>query len=207
MKIIGKNGLVAVIVGAFLLWQPVFAAAAAPGDQVRQTIDGLLAVLRNPEFKGEAKAKERREKLRQIIYPRFDFTEMAKRALGSHWQRRTPEEQKEFVKLFTDLLETAYLDKIESYNGEKVQYLNEKQDENFAQVDTKIIDNKGKEYSINYRLQNEGGEWKVYDIVIENISLVNNYRAQFNRVLTKSSYDELLSAMKEKRLSAPGIKG
>ena len=199
--------MLAAAIAAFLLFQPVPAAAGPPADQLRQTVDSLLAVLKNPEFKGEAKAKERREKLRQIIYPRFDFTEMAKRALGSHWQRRSPEEQKEFVKLFTDLLEAAYVDKIESYNGEKVQYLNEKQDQNFAQVDTKIVDKQAKEFSVNYRLHNESGEWKVYDIVIENISLVNNYRAQFNRVLAKSSYDELLSAMKEKRLSAPGTKG
>jgi len=204
MKVKWMTEALGLVVGAFLFFYPTTAAAGAVADQLRQTVDNLLAVLRNPDFKGEVKAKERREKLREIIYPRFDFTEMSKRALGSHWQRRSPEEQKEFVKVFTDLIEGAYLDTIESYNGEKVQYLNERQERDFAQVDTKIIDNKGKEFSVNYRLHNGSGNWKVYDVIVENISLVNNYRSQFNRVLAKSSYEDLLVAMKEKRLSAPG---
>jgi phospholipid transport system substrate-binding protein len=178
-------------------------SAGEPTEQLRQSIDSLVSVLKSSEFKGEAKAKERRQKLRELIYPRFDFTEMAKRALGSHWQRRNPEEQNEFVKLFTALLEDAYLDTIESYKGEKVQYLNERLDQNFAQVDTKITDPQGQDYSINYRLHNVGGEWKIYDVIIENISLVNNYRSQFNRILGKSSYEELIAAMKEKKLAAP----
>jgi phospholipid transport system substrate-binding protein len=181
-------------------------SAGEPTEQLRQSIDSLLGVLKSPELKGEGKAKERRQKLREIIYPRFDFTEMAKRALGSHWQRRNPEEQKEFVKLFTALLEEAYLDTIESYKGEKIQYLNERLDQNFAQVDTKIFDPHGQEYSVNYRLHNPGGDWKVYDVIIENISLVNNYRSQFNRILGRSSYEELIAAMKEKKLSAPSRK-
>jgi phospholipid transport system substrate-binding protein len=181
-------------------------SAGEPIEQLRQTIDSLLGVLKTAELKGEGKAKERRQKLREIIYPRFDFTEMAKRALGSHWQRRNPEEQKEFVTLFTALLEEAYLDTIESYKGEKIQYLNERIDQNFAQVDTKIFDPQGQEYSVNYRLHNAGGEWKAYDVVIENISLVNNYRSQFNRILGKSSYEQLISAMKERKLSAPSKK-
>ncbi|HWO42479.1 MAG TPA: ABC transporter substrate-binding protein [Candidatus Eisenbacteria bacterium] len=179
------------------------APAGEPLDQLRQTIDTLLQTLTNPELKGNAHAKERRQKLREIIYPRFDFSEMAKRALGSHWQKRTPEEQQEFTRLFTALLEEAYLDTIESYKGEKIQYLNERQDRAFAQVDTKIIDQKGQEYSVNYRLHKAGGEWKVYDVVVENISLVNNYRSQFNRILGRSSYEQLIAAMREKKFSAP----
>ncbi|HXL09373.1 MAG TPA: ABC transporter substrate-binding protein, partial [Candidatus Bathyarchaeia archaeon] len=123
--------------------------------------------------------------------------------LGSEWRRRTPEEQKEFVRLFTNLLEQAYLDKIESYNGEKVQFLKERVDGNYAEVDTKIINNKGQEFSIMYRLHNVNGDWKVYDLVIEDISLINNYRAQFSRVLAKSSYQDLVNKMKEKTFSPP----
>jgi phospholipid transport system substrate-binding protein len=185
--------------------QPVLVAAGAPGDQVRQTVDKLLAILADPQLRGEDKENERREELRKVLYSRFDFTEMAKSALGPHWQRRSPEEQKEFVELFTSLLEGAYLDKIESYNGEKVQYLNETVDNDYAEVDTKIVDNHGQPFSVNYRLRNGGGDWKVYDVVLENVSLVNNYRSQFNRVLAKSSFEELLKTMKEK-LSAPDKK-
>jgi phospholipid transport system substrate-binding protein len=187
-----------------LLMQPVWVAAGAPTDQIRQTVDKLLAILNDPQFKGEQKKNERRQKLKEVLYQRFDFTEMARRSLGSEWRRRTPEEQKEFVKLFTELLERSYLDKIESYSGEKVLYLKEREDGNYAEVETKIVDKKGQEYSVDYRLQKVNGDWKVYDVIIEDISLVANYRSQFSRVLSKSSFDELLKTMKEKTFVAPG---
>jgi phospholipid transport system substrate-binding protein len=198
MKALSTVGL-----AILLLVQPVWLAAGVPGDQVRQTTDKLLAILKDPQLKGESKKNERRDKLKELIYQRFDFTEMARRSLGSEWRRRSAEEQKEFVKLFTGLLERAYLDNIESYNGEKFRYLKEQEDNNHAEVDTKIIDNKGQEFSVNYRLHKVNGDWKVYDVVIEDISLVNNYRSQFNRVLATSSYEELVNRMKGKTLSAP----
>ena len=198
--------LSAVILGILLLMRPVSVIAGAPTDQFRQTIDRVLAILKDPQLKGEDKKPERREKLKESISERFDFTEMTKRALGPHWQQRSPEEQQEFIKLFTSLLEDAYLDKIESYNGEKVEYLNETVDNNYAEVDTKIVGNNGQEFSVNYKLHNVSGEWKVYDVVIENISLVQNYRSQFNRILAKSSFEELLKTMREKKFSAPGKK-
>jgi phospholipid transport system substrate-binding protein len=197
MKTLSTVGL-----AILLLVQSVWVAAGVPGDQVRQTADKVLAILKDPQLKGESKKNERRDKLKEVIYQRFDFTEMARRSLGSEWRRRSPEEQKEFVKLFTGLLERAYLDNIESYNGEKFRYLKEQEDNNHAQVDTKIIDNKGQEFSVNYRLHKVNGDWKVYDVVIEDISLVNNYRSQFNRVLATSSYEELVNRMKGKTLSA-----
>jgi phospholipid transport system substrate-binding protein len=187
-----------------LLMQPVWLAAGAPTDQIRQTVDRLLAILNDPQLKGEQKKNERRQKLKEVLYQRFDFTEMARRSLGSEWRRRTPEEQKEFVKLFTELLERSYLDKIESYSGEKVLYLKEREDGNYAEVETKIVDKKGQEYSVDYRLHKVNGDWKVYDVIIEDVSLVGNYRSQFSRVLAKSSFDELLKTMKEKTFVAPG---
>jgi phospholipid transport system substrate-binding protein len=202
MKTLSTVGL-----AILLLVQPVWAAAGVPGDQVRQTTDKLLAILKDPQLKGESKKNERRDKLKEVIYQRFDFTEMARRSLGSEWRRRSPEEQREFVKLFTGLLERAYLDNIESYNGEKFRYLKEQEDNNHAQVDTKITGNKGQEFSVNYRLHNRNGDWKVYDVVIEDISLVNNYRSQFNRMLATSSYEELVNRMKGKTLSAPATEG
>ena len=202
MKTLSTVGL-----GILLLVQPVWVAAGVPGDQVRQSVDKLLAILKDPQLKGESKKNERRDKLKEVIYQRFDFTEMARRSLGSEWRRRSPEEQREFVKLFTGLLERAYLDNIESYNGEKFRYLKEQEDNNQAQVDTKIVGNKGQEFSVNYRLHNRNGDWKVYDVVIEDISLVNNYRSQFNRMLATSSYEELVNRMKGKTLSAPATEG
>jgi len=193
MKALASVGL-----GILLLMQPVCAAAGAPGEQVRQSVDKLLAIVKDPRLKREDNKNERREKLKEVIHQRFDFTEMAKRSLGSEWRRRNLEEQKEFVKLFTDLLKRSYLEQIESYSGEKIQYLKELEGDNYAEVATKIIDNKGQEYSVNYRLHKVNEDWKVYDVVIEDISLVNNYRSQFNRVLAKSSYEELVNTMKGK---------
>jgi phospholipid transport system substrate-binding protein len=192
------KGIAAFGLGIFLFMRPVSVAAGAPEDQVRQSVDKLLAILSDPRLKQEDKKNERREELKKVIYQRFDFTEMARRSLGPEWRRHTPEEQKEFVKLFTDLLERAYLDRIESYNGEKVQYLGEREDHGYAEVQTKLVNNKGQEFSINYRLHNVNGDWKVYDVVGEDISVVNNYRAQFSHVLASSSYQELIHRMKVK---------
>ena len=182
------------------------ARAGAPGDEMRATIENVLATLQDPNLKGPEKQRDRRNKLRSVIYPRFDFAEMAKRSLGPHWQRRSPEEQKKFVEVFTELVEGAYLDAIESYNGEKVVVANDKQDNTFADVNSRIVTKKGEEFSIDYKLHQAEGAWKVYDVVLENISLVNNYRSQFNRVIGKSSYEELLNKMMEKKFEAPGKK-
>ncbi len=180
--------------------------AGLPTEQVRSTVDKVLTILQNSNLKSEAKSKERRQQLRQTILARFDFTEMAKRSLGQQWGRRSAKEQAEFVKVFTDLVEGAYTSKIESYNGEKVLYTRENQDSNSAEVDTKIATKKGEEFAINYKLHPIKGEWKVYDVVIENISLVNNYRSQFNRILSNSSYEDLVQKIKEKQLVGAGAK-
>jgi phospholipid transport system substrate-binding protein len=195
-----------VAVGIFLLLHTNHGVAGQATDQLKQSVDRVLAILNDPTLKGTAKTQERRQKVKEIIYSTFDFNEMAKRSMGPHWQKRTPEEQKEFVRLFTVLLEDAYLETLESYSGEKIRFVNERQDKNFAEVNSKLIDNKGTEFSIDYRLQNTNGDWKVVDVVIENVSLVNNYRAQFNRVLAKSSYADLLETMKQKKLSGPKAK-
>jgi phospholipid transport system substrate-binding protein len=172
--------------------------ASVPGEQVKATIDKVMEVLRDPAFQGASKKTERREKLRQIILPRFDFTEMAKRALGSNWNRY-PEQQREFVTAFTQLLEETYADQIEAANGDKVVYLSERTDKDYAEVATKVISPKGEETSMTYKLHPMESNWKVYDIVVENVSVVNNYRAQFSRVLSNASMDELIKRIKEKR--------
>ena len=186
-----------------LITQPRLATAGAAGDQLMQSVQKIQAILSDPNLKGEAKTAERRQKLREAIKARFDFDEMAKRSLGPEWQKRSPEEQKEFVRSFTALVEGAYFDQLESYNGEKVRFLNERQDKDFAEVATKVINNKTEEFSVNYRLHDVSGDWKVFDVVIENVSIVNNFRSQFNRVLAKSSYAELVQSMNQKKISAP----
>ena len=172
--------------------------ASAAGEQVKATVDQVMEVLRDPKLQGTSKNTERREKLRQILLPRFDFAEMGKRALGNNWNRY-PEKQQEFVAAFKQLLEESYADQIQAANGDKVVYLKERTDKGYSEVDTKVISSKGEETPMTYKLHSVDSDWKVYDIVVENVSIVNNYRSQFNRILSNASLDELIKRMKEKR--------
>ena len=179
------------------------AVAGLPTEQIKATVDKALVVLKDPRLKPAAKLTERRDQLKQILFARFDFTEMARRALGSNWRRRTPQEQEEFVRLFTEVLEHAYAGIIESYTDEKIVYTNERVDGSYADVGSKIFTSKGEEYSINYKAHLVSNEWKVYDVVAENVSLVNNYRSQFNRVIAHDSYEELVRRLRDKAEFAP----
>jgi phospholipid transport system substrate-binding protein len=196
-----KAGLPALGMVLFLVSHSL---AGAPTEQVRTTVEKVSSVLKDPRLKSEAQSRERREQLRKILYASFDFSEMARRSLGSHWRRLSPKEQGEFVQLFTDLLERAYLDKIESYYNETFRYSREKLDGSYAEVETRIGNKKGEEYTILYKLQLAGSEWKVYDVVVENISVVNNYRSQFSRIITGSSYHGLVQKLKAKQVDLVG---
>lgn len=191
------------VIGLMLVSVPS-ASAGAAREQVQSAIEKVTAILNDPTLKSAAKKSERIERLRQVIFPKFDFAEMAKRSLGPNWQRRTPEEQQEFVKLFRELLENSYVENIDSYNGEKVNIVGDKEEKDFAQVNTKIVNNKGEEFAVDYRLLQSGGDWKIYDVVIENISVVNNYRSQFNRVIAKSSFEDLLQKLRDKQFAPAG---
>lgn len=185
------------ILFSFLL--PAPSRAGSPTDQVRATVENALAIVRNPRLKSAAQKENLRAELAQAVYPRFDFTEMAKRSLGAHWARRTAEERREFVKIFAGLLGNFYLDRIESYTVQNILYTRETEDANYAEVDTKIVtDNSGEELSINYKLHRVDNEWKVYDLMIEGVSLVDNYRSQFDRVIVRSSFENLVRIMQEK---------
>lgn len=165
--------------------------------QIKSTVEHVVEILKDPRLQKDAKREERRERLREVIAARFDFEEMAKRSLGQYWQRNAARKE-EFVPVFTRFVEESYVGSIESYKNEKIVYARERIDKDFAQVDTKVITGKGDEIPINYRLHSVGREWKVYDVLIENVSLVNNYRSQFHRVISTSSFDELLKRLKEK---------
>jgi phospholipid transport system substrate-binding protein len=172
------------------------AHAGAPLDLVRTTVDRAIQILKDPELNSPDKKQERVDRLREALAAIFDYEEMAKRALGPHWRQRTPAEQEEFVKPFRDFLEKVYSDKINLYSGEKVRFGREVIDIEFAQVESKIIQLKGEEIAVVYKLRQVNGQWKVYDAIIENISIVNNYRSQFDRVISSSSYEELVKRLR-----------
>ena len=191
---IQRNVLTMAVAFMVLLTGTVALAQSGPQQELKKAIDDAIEILKQPDL-GQ---KQQVEKLRVVLYPRFDFQEMAMRSLGSHWRRRTAEQKEEFTKLFTSLLEQTYAKTISSYDGQQVVYTGEKVDGKYAQVESKIVDKKGREFQINYRMFNRNNDWLIYDVVIENISLVNNYRAQFNRVITRNSYDQLVSKMRGK---------
>ena len=189
-------------------WNPALLRAGAPTDQVRQTADKVLAVLQDAGLKSPDKQKERREQLRQVIGARFDFNEMAKRSLGLHWRRGNDDEQREFVRLFTGLLEKSYADQMEAYNGEKIIYGRENMSQEQAEVETKVVTKKGENISINYKLRSVNSkDWKVYDVVIENVSIVNNFRSQFNRIMANASFADLLKKLESKSPDVSAVRG
>jgi phospholipid transport system substrate-binding protein len=197
----GKSVAVSLIFASMSVFiRPLSATAGVPTDQVRGTVDRVLAIVQDTKLKSADKRKERRDLLSKIISARFDFPEMARRSLGAEWRRLAPAQQQQFVELFTDLLRDAYVADIESYKGETVRYTRETQEERFAVVQTILKSREGTDYSIEYRLHLVDKEWKVYDVVIENVSIVNNYRSQFARVINKSSFEGLIRAMREKTL-------
>ncbi|MGH7352983.1 MAG: MlaC/ttg2D family ABC transporter substrate-binding protein [Candidatus Rokuibacteriota bacterium] len=173
--------------------------AGAPTDQLKAQIDRVLRVMEAPEYKKEGKQRDRRAAVRQIANEIFDFTETARRSLGRHWQSRTPAERQEFVALFSDLLERSYISKIELYGGERISYLGDTIDGDVSFVRTKLTTKHGTDIPIEYRMLRRGDKWMVYDVVIEGISLIANYRTQFNKIIQTSSYQELVQRMKTKQ--------
>lgn len=191
---------IALVVTFFLLHGPAIpdARAGAPSDQLRTSVDQALKVLADSSAKRE-QPRERQATLRRIADDIFDWEETAKRSLGVHWQQRSPAEREEFVGLFAGLLERSYMSKIELYDGEKISYVGDTVDGNQAVVRTKIMSKQGSEIPVSYRmLRRDGDRWKVYDVEIEGVSLVANYRTQLNTMLRRSSYPELVRTLKAK---------
>ncbi|HWR57916.1 MAG TPA: ABC transporter substrate-binding protein [Thermodesulfovibrionales bacterium] len=179
------------------------AMAGEATNVVKQTVDRVLEVLKDKELKKPENTVQRRAKIRKLVTERFDFAEMAKRSLAQNWKKRTPEEQKEFVPLFTDLIENAYINKVEKYADAKIIYSDEKIEDTYAVVKTSVETSKGIETPIEYRLMKEGNLWMAYDVVIEGVSLVNNYRNQFNSIIRSGSYEDLVKRLKNKAVKSP----
>jgi phospholipid transport system substrate-binding protein len=176
--------------------------AGEPQEKVRQTINDVMAILRDESLKTPDRVEERRAKIRQAVTERFGFEEMAKRAMGRHWRTLTPPQRQEFVPLFSDLLENSYISKIESYVGtQKLEILYTKESidkDGYALVRTEIVNKRDLNFEIEYRLLTNKGNWEAYDIVIEGVSLVNNYRTQFNKIIRQESYEALVKKLQLK---------
>lgn len=192
-----KISVFIVLITCFLMVPQAFSSSPAQ-EQLKSSIDQIVQILKDPSLKGDENKTLRRDALRKIIYTRFDFEKMSQLSLAKHWKNRSDEEKKNFIWLFSSLLEDTYVSKIETYTDEKVEYTKELVKQNKAQIYTKIITD-SVEIPIDYRMyQTKKGDWMVYDIVVEGVSLIGNYRSQFDQILQKDSYDQLVKQLEEK---------
>jgi len=176
----------------------LFAASpgwAGPTDQLREYTDQVTKVLDDPSLPRQ----DRRAAVRKIAHEAFDISESAQRVLARHWQARTPAERDEFTQLFADLLERTYIARLDEYGGERIRYVGESIDGELATVRARIVTRAGIEVPVESRMVRRGERWLIYDVLIENVSLVANYRSQFDRIVRSSSYEELVRRLKQKR--------
>jgi len=189
-----RRNAIEVLMVAALLLAVVPAWAGAPTDTVKEYTDAVVKVLEDQSLK----EGDRRAAVRKLATEAFDVQETARRALGPHWQQRTPAEREEFVGLFADLLERTYIAKIDLYGGERLRFLDEKLDGDIATVRGKVTTKQGTDVPVEARMHKRGDRWLIYDVAIEGISLISNYRAQFDRIIRTSSFGELVKRLKNK---------
>jgi phospholipid transport system substrate-binding protein len=187
-----------VFIPLLLLWLVAPVMAGEPTEKIKQTTDTILALLSDPELSAPDKVGERRRLIRKAVDERFDWEEISMRALGRPWLKLTDEEKSEFTKLFGRLVERNYMNKVEGYSGEKVHYIGESVKGKYGEVNVKVHTNANQEITVDYRLIEKRGNWMVYDVLVEGISLVKNYRVQFNDILKKSSFQALMTKLREK---------
>jgi len=195
--------LLGVMIVALLLGAMPARAGTTPTEEMQETIGRIVGVLQDPMVADGAAIAKRKAVFREVLAARFDFKEMAKRSLGNHWQSVAARQQ-EFVSVFTNFIERVYVGKIDSLKDTKIAFVRERIEGGVAQVDTQIVPAKGDDFPMNYRLHLVGGKWKIYDVIVENISLVGNYRSQFDRILASATFDELLKKLQEKTSAQGG---
>jgi phospholipid transport system substrate-binding protein len=196
-----KRTIILLITITFILsCYPVAGASlTTPTVAIKTTIDTILDTLKDKNLSLSSNKEKRRNKIRALIRDRFDFEEMAKRSLATHWNQRTPKEKEEFVSIFSELLEASYIGKIESYTNEKITYDKEttKEDNKYAAVNTSIV-TPNVTIPIEYKVILKNNKWWIYDVVIEGVSFISTYRGQYNKIITGESYAKLVKKMKDK---------
>jgi phospholipid transport system substrate-binding protein len=185
---------------------PVPAGAGGPTAELRTAAEKVIQILDDPALKPEAQALERQAAVRAVVIDLFDFAEISRRALARHWRPLSDAEREEFVALFRALLDRTYLPQIKLYQGERIQFVGESVDGEFAAVQARVAVRRGLEAAVLFRLHRTGERWLIYDVSVEGISLVGNYRAQFDQIIQRASYGGLVARMKQK-LAADALLG
>ena len=198
-----KRSVLCMITALFLATNVFAGVGNGVTEEVKKTVDEVVKIVSDKEMKKND--QKRRQALKKSISKIFDYSEMAKRSLGKHWNPLSAAERKQFTELFASLLENSYAGKIESYNNERIVYLKETIDSDHAEVKSKVVTTKRDEFTLDYRMINQDGKWMVYDVVIEGVSLVSNYRTQFNKIIAADGYPVLVKKLQTKtdELKAP----
>jgi phospholipid transport system substrate-binding protein len=193
-----KQRLLILVFIIMVMLVPVSAHAGAPIETVRGHVDKVLDVLRDSSMKGSSAEKIKKDRIRLISEKMFDYTELSRRTLGQNWNKFKADQQQEFIELYKSILEGAYIDRIMSYTDEKIIFAKENQlSEKTVEIQTTIVTKKA-DIPINYRVIQKGGEWRVYDVIIEGVSLISNYRTQFAQILGNKSPEGLLDTLRKK---------
>jgi phospholipid transport system substrate-binding protein len=173
------------------------APAATPMQELQGGTDRIIAILEDSTLNGPEKREERRQAVRQVVLDMFEAGEAAKRALAAHWRTLGPAEQRHFVELFVGLLERVYSSKIDLYGGQRLKYLGETVDGEYATVRGSVVTKAGAEVPTEAKMIRRGERWLVYDVVVENVGLIANYRTQFDRIIRTSSFQELVRRLEQ----------
>jgi len=181
-----------------LAFLPGSAGAGTATDQLRAAAENVTQILDDPALQAEARAPERQAAVRAAVVDLLDFAEISRRALARHWRPLSEAEREEFVRLFRALLDRTYLPQIKLYQGERIHFVGESVDGDFAAVQARVATRRGQEAAVIFRLHRPGERWLIYDITVEGISLVGNYRAQFDQIIQRASYQGLVTRIKQK---------
>jgi phospholipid transport system substrate-binding protein len=197
MRALATRAVIAALVLPLSLLSVPAASAGPPTDQLRDGIERIFKILGDPGLRGDEKASQRKTAVTRIASEIFDFTEMSKRTLGRHWDQRTPAERQDFARLFTELIQRSYIAKVDQHgSAASVSFLGDTVDEDYAVVKTTIPLSNGSTMPLDYRMRSAGGRWRVYDLSMDGISLLSNYRAQFNKIIRTGSFEELVAKLK-----------
>jgi len=183
---------------AALALLPIPAGAGAPTDQLRAAAEKVTQILDDPALQAEARTPERQAAVRAAVVDLLDFAEISRRALARHWRPLSEAEREEFVRLFRALLDRTYLPQIKLYQGERIQFVGESVDGDFSAVQARVATRRGQEAAVMFRLHRRDERWLIYDVSVEGISLVGNYRAQFDQIIQRASYQGLVTRIKQK---------
>ena len=186
------------VFACIFLTVPSVVPAGEATDSIKDVSDSVLSIISDQTLQTPEMKDKKEQMIMDAVDKAFDWEEFSRRALARHWNKRTDSEKKEFISLFKELIKRTYMEKSGQYSGGKFEFLEEKTDEKYGIVKTQLVSSTGTQTPVDYRIRKKDGSWWVYDIYIEGVSLVGNYRSQFNDILIKSSFDELMKRLKEK---------